>query len=212
MRVDPSKISANIGAEIKISPKRSQIFVSILAIIGGGSLIVGFYFLWKKPYISWVPILIGLALIGVSYKGWNDSRENIDLADGDPTTIRYDEHSFEVTTDSRSLLQPNVLTIFENLFSILGRRMPLPDPDGLVNPDGTLDPEKKVIAVNMIHKINETTQTSALEALKVLSGHNRQKETEQPNIQIPLDESAFNGNVGRDDLSENHKEGRSIQP
>jgi len=210
--VDPNKIGANVGAKIRITPKRSQVFVFTLAIIGGGSLIIGFYFLWKKPNISWVPILIGLALIGASYKAWNDSRENIDLADSAPTTIRCDEHGFEVTTDSRSLLQPNALTIFENFFSIMGRRMPLPDPDGLINSDGTPAPEKRDIAIDLIHKINETTKMSTIEAFALLSGHSQQKEAEQINVQIPLDESAFKGNVGREDLNEDHKAERNIQP
>lgn len=198
---NPIKIGADVRAEVGITPKRSQVYVITIAIIAAFCLAIGFDFLWKKPEISWVPLLFSIGLFGLSYKTWSKSHRNIDLSGGIPTTIRHGEHGTEISTDPRSLDHPNMLLILADILSMLGYRKPLPDPSGLVTTNGTPLPDKKNEAVESVQQLNKATEELTEMTIKYISFKDREKLVEQPAIQGPTDIPALNVNLPIDKRS-----------
>jgi hypothetical protein len=193
--MNTSGFHAEFKTGVDIRPERSHVFIITFAITSALCLFVGFYFLWHKPSYSWVPIVIGISFAIISFLAWNKSHKNIDLANAHPTTIYDQKSGLQFTTDTRALTSPEPIQALERLFTSLSHRIPLPEPDGLVDSSGAPLPDKKQEAIMQIKNINESTEKMTKEAISFIVGASNGEVIEQPLLQEPGDDILIKTNA-----------------
>ncbi len=191
------KIRAALQTKFNFKPERSQVFVVALLIVGALCLIMGFILLLLQNSDFWMPLLIGLVLIAISIFLWLISYKNIDMAGSVPTTITDKSSGFSLTTDARTLTE--TLQNFEMIFSVLGHRKPLPEPDGLVDADGRPQPDKKQEALERVREANAAAADQTKQAMSFLSGKKDIPVIEQPLVEAPADEILPKTNVAENE-------------
>lgn len=197
--MEESNIRAELRTGIDLKPERSQVFVVTLALISAICLSVGFLFLWFKPEYSWVPLAIGLCIVGGSIYTWKKSHKDIDLVNATPTSISDKRSGLDITTDTRVLAAPEIVKQLERLFSSLSHRIPLPEPDGLVDNKGSPVPGKKQEAIERVQKVNEEAADLTKKAMIFMIGGKPVRSVEQPLIEAPTTGVSAGTNVGKED-------------
>lgn len=189
------KISAKLHTAINLKPERSQVVLVAFIILSTICFIAGFIFLWYKHPYFFVPIVLGLLFAFVSKEAWNISRHDVDMANATPTTIKDGKSGAEVTTDTRVLSSVEMVQELGNLLTSLCNRTPLPEPSGLVNDDGSPNPDKKAEAQEHVRKVNETTAELTKQAVSFIAGGRHDEVIEQPLIEMLGDEILSKTNV-----------------
>lgn len=149
-----STSQTEIKAAVELTPGGSQVFLAIVAFIAAACLATGFFFLWHKPLLSVPPTVIGCAALYWACRGWLKAQHNADSAGAIPTTIVDRSRGVELQTDSRALSSAEAMKGLGNLFQAIGFREPLPEPDGLVNANGTPIPNSKNEAAARVARAN----------------------------------------------------------
>lgn len=158
-----SGAAAEVTASIDVRPARSQVFLvaaiilAAIAVICGAGLLAlgqngGFVFLGFATFV----------LVG-GYWAWTRSQSDVDLHNAHPTQLTLPD-GMKVTTDSRTLRSPKGVQALVQLCQEVLCRLPLPNPDGLVDSNAQVIPDSKDAALTITSKINSTTQdtTNAL--------------------------------------------------
>lgn len=197
--MEESNIRAELRTGIDLKPERSQVFVVTLALISAICLSVGFLFLWFKPEYSWVPLTVGLCIVAGSIYTWQESHKDIDLANATPTSISDKRSGVDITTDTRVLAAPEIVRHLERLFSSLSHRIPLPEPDGLVDNRGSPLPGKKQEAIERVQKVNEEAADLTKKAMIFMIGEKPVQSVEQPLIEAPASEVSVGTNAAKEE-------------
>jgi hypothetical protein len=161
---------AKLEAAVTLTPVRSQVFIVSLLAIGSFSLAIGFGFLWaQRGWVSAIPLAIGLSCIGAGCWAWSRSHRNIDLTNAAPTQLKHVESGLELSADARSIDSREVAKLFGAVTQILAHRTHLPDPDGLLSPDGTPIPNSREAAIARVQAANEEAQRLGTHAVETIA-------------------------------------------
>jgi hypothetical protein len=150
-------IQTKVNAKVKIEPLKSQILLIILTIIAGLCLLIGFAFLWNDKPNSWIPLIIGVSLIGLIFYSWLKSQKDTDWENSVPTSFS-DSSGNSIVTDTRALMTPESIQALAKLFQILNFRRPLPEADGLIDDQGRLVPNSAKEALEKVTQTNKEAQ------------------------------------------------------
>lgn len=190
------KIFPKFDTSVTIKPEQSQVAIVYLLIITLSCFVAGFVFLWFKPLISIIPFAIGGVTLWISTRFWRASNRSIDMQNATPTLIEVKEDgSISFKTDSRALAPPDLLKIFEKLFSIYGHREPLPEPDGLVNENGEPLSDKKSEAIQQVNQINRKAEDTINSLLKSLVGDKTTQKENQTILEVSGNDEMKNMNI-----------------
>lgn len=143
-----------LKTEVQIKPKRSQTVLVSWTILAGVCLATGFYFLWEDKNHAWVPLLSGFAIFGLIVFSWFKSQKDTDLEHASPTILQHCDGSL-VQIDARALMAPDGIQLLEKIMSIFANRIPLPEPDGIIDSKGNPIPNSQDRAIEIVDKAND---------------------------------------------------------
>ncbi|MES2245234.1 MAG: hypothetical protein V4639_20425 [Pseudomonadota bacterium] len=178
-------MDANLDAQVKLLPSRSQVFVILLALLSGLAFIVGCLFLWHEKPSSWVPFMFALFFGVPAGAAWLLSHKNTDLDGAHPTKVVLTENGIQIETDSRTLASRQPFQQLEKIIGIAGHRVPLPEPDGLVSELGLPIPTQKAEAIERVNRANEEATRATMSAVKFLCNPNGASD-ENGTIEAPM--------------------------
>lgn len=147
----------NLNASVNIKPKGSQSIVFLLTIAFIVCLVAGFVFtIWDKNY--WPPFGFAGVLLLVVVILWLRSHRDIDTPPPPPTNIVSADGTSvtSISTDSNLVSSIGGIEGLSSLLSIVVHRMPLPEPDGLVDNQGKPIPQTESEARDRVETANKT--------------------------------------------------------
>ncbi|MES2400199.1 MAG: hypothetical protein V4573_09450 [Pseudomonadota bacterium] len=165
-----TKLDAQVDAQLKLLPSRSQVFVLGLLVLSGLGFFVGCAFLWHEKPSAWVPFLFCVGFLLAGGFAWQRSQGDTDLDGAHPTKLNLAAGTIQLETDSRTLSSREKIQHIGSLISMLGHRDVLPEPDGLVSASGEPLPEQKQEAIARVTAANEEAAHAAVVAAKILCG------------------------------------------
>lgn len=173
---------AQFAANLSLRPRGSQTLLTVLAVIAALALFTGFYFLWHKPNLAWVPLIIGVLGFAACFVGWYRAQPHVDLESPKATSILSHETGMEIHTDSRTLASRQAVQGLGELFSTLAQRQPLPEPDGLVDSAGAPVPNSKEDAAARVRTANSEAEALFRETAGAFAEPNGEVAAEQPEV------------------------------
>lgn len=196
-------MDANLDARasVQILPRRSQIFVALLALMSAGAFSIGCLFLWHGKPDSWIPLSFSVAFLLAATAAWLASHKNIDLHGAHPTRVQMTSNGLQIEADSRILASNQQFQQLEKIVSIVGHRAPLPEPDGLVSSSGQPLPGEKSNAMARVRLANEEAEKGTVAAAKFLCGSTRTTEIEGA-TQVPIQPSGNIDSISRNAIEE----------
>lgn len=202
-----SNVAAKLKASFKVTPRDSHVVLVVLALIGGICLLVGFAFLWQNVDYPWIPIVLGVGMLIVVGVLWVLSYEDVDARSSASTHIASSDggRQITVTTDARSLHSRERMEALERVISMVLRRHPLPDPDGLVDASGEPVPGSESAAKARVKTAND-------EAKQIFDSVFVRDETVENDRAFPgekaTEQHALNESPGEEWSSEGNQPGR----
>ena len=151
----PANASADLSAQLRISPLKSQIFLFALSGISLAFLVAS-YFARGEP-IAWAFFVGSLLTVGGGLWAWRTAQSDIDMEQSHPTVVETSTGT-RVSTDTRLLRsKEGIAAITQVLDEVLHRR-PLPEPSGLVDAEHAVIPNSQAAAIEMVGRVNRETQ------------------------------------------------------
>jgi len=173
--------SAPVKASFNFSPARSQVVLLSFAFIGGVSLCVSFWFLFKQLNTWYIPFLTGSALLCTAFLGWSRSRKDVDRDGASPFVVRVPGIGAEISSDIRALDQRPVKEMFAALVTAVAHQSKLPEPDGIVGPDLKPVPDSQLLAAERVKMANDEAEKRQAIILATLA----RRDADPPVAQIP---------------------------
>ncbi|MCY4003048.1 MAG: hypothetical protein OXF33_05010 [Rhodospirillales bacterium] len=177
------KIKANVRASINVAPKGSQVVLI--------SLVLVLFFCLACTIFSaplgierWVPSVAAAILLIVIVGMWFSSAQHIDDASIPPFNVVSSDGdtSTSISLNHKSLLALQDAQALEQLLSIVQHRKPLPEPDGLIDENGTLVPQSQSAAQERVEAINEQARQAKEELQSVYQTPRGNSEVTQSSI------------------------------
>lgn len=158
-------VTAKVQASFNINPNRSQTFlvslVVLAAIFAGGSA-----YLNDSP-LGWAFLGLSALTFGAASIGWWKSQADVDSENAHPTNLALPQGG-AISTDARTIRDPQSIQHVIQLMDALITRQPLPDADGLIDSHLKLIPDSKENAQAVTRQINNDTQAVTNELLDAL--------------------------------------------
>ena len=150
-----SKLSPRIKASISLIPTGSQVVVLALVGIFALCLFCSFLFIWHNVNY-WPPLIFSFMLFVAIVFLWLRSHRQVDdrtlpLAE---VSIKDEIGERKISMHPRGLPSKELLKNFETILSITQNQKPLPDPDGLVDENGSPIPQSKKKARQNVDAVN----------------------------------------------------------
>jgi len=145
------------SASFDVRPARSQVVLVGLTVAAITSLLIGGGLLALDKASGWPFVAISATLCASVVWCWRQSQRDTDLAQAHPTKVMLPDGA-NLSTDSRLLSSQEGVRNFTLAVEALALRRPLPEPVGLAGPGGTLIPNSKQDAINVVAGINAETQ------------------------------------------------------
>lgn len=177
--------NANLDASatMDFKPQGSQIVLLGLIVSAVLALLTGGWLTYHDKSSAWIFVTVAIALFGSVVWCWKTSHRDADLENSHPTTIGLPDGT-SLSTDSRLLSSPQGFKNFADALSSLAQRSPLPEPAGLVGPNGLAIPDSKQAAVERVESLNADSQRFHNEVISAL------QETLNPTIPTQVIETA----------------------
>lgn len=189
------QFKANILAKIALRPVGSHVLLIAMVILSGICLMTGFIFLWYGKSGWCIPVGLGSIFLLLTLLAWFYSRRDIDLRDASPTQITTTPNGIELSADARSLNSPKQLQRLADILSILSHREPLPEPDGLIDREGTPIVESKAEAVIKVRTMNEDIRKQVSEFANLFVSQDHPESIMQPEFSQEGDSSLSESNI-----------------
>lgn len=145
------------SASFDVRPARSQVVLVGLTVAAIIALLVGGTLLGLDKTSGWPFVIISAAIFASVIWCWRQSQRDTDLAQSHPTKVILADGA-NLSTDSRLLSSPEGLHNLSQVLNSLALRQPLPEPNGLIDPDGAQIPNSKQDAVHIVTRINAEIQ------------------------------------------------------
>jgi len=162
-----ANLNAGIRARVDVLPVRSQVFLVVLALVGGMAVSAAAWLLGQDKPAGWAFLGLGLVVLCSALWGWTKSQVDVDLDQGHKTTVNLPGGS-EISTDSRLLRSPASLRLFSELLNGILERQPLPEPTGRVDVNLVPIPNSRLEAIEEVNQINNDVQASTSLAIDQL--------------------------------------------
>lgn len=166
-----SSVNAEIkaSAEVKITPHRSQIFVS-LAMAGAVILAcLGCFFIYQDKAIWWPPIGLALLLGGGAFWSFKVSHANSEMFNPIASELSLKADEIRLVTDPRVVEHNKLFGSLASVFTALQHQRPLPLADALLDPSGVEIPNSKEAAAAATQLANEAAELRIAETLEALT-------------------------------------------
>ena len=147
---------AKLRAYISLKPRGSHVVISFMTIIFAFCLATTFFFAYAdKNYI--LPLTFSNIILIVIIVFWSKSQKSIDAEPTSPARIvhRDGRNVTSITADPKLINSLESLQGLETILSMIVRRTPLPEPDGLVDKRGDPIPNSKSAARERVNVANE---------------------------------------------------------
>lgn len=148
-------VAAKVQASFNISPHRSQTFLVSLVLLAG-LLAGGSAYLNDSP-LGWAFLGFSVLAFGAASRGWWKSQPDVDSENAHPTNLAL-SHGVSITTDARTLRDPQSMQHVFQLVNTFITRQQLPDADGLIDSHLKIIPDSKEDAQTATRQINDDTQ------------------------------------------------------
>jgi len=187
------------SASVQILPRRSQIFVALLALMSAAAFLIGCLFLWHGKPDSWVPLSFSVVFLFSATAAWLTSHKNTDLHGAHPTRVQMTSNGLQVEADSRVLASNQQFQQLEKIVSMVGHRAPLPEPDGLVSSSGQPLPVERANAMERVRQANDEAERATIAAAQFLCGSRGTNEIEGA-AQVPIQPPEISASLSRNAL------------
>src|ERR1700676_2063349 len=160
-------LKPNLAAKFKFLPQGSQVLVVLFGLSSALAAFVSMWFiLLPQPHVWLLPLAISAGFAWLAYLCWRASHVNADAANASPASITKSDGSV-VSVDSRALGSPTAMAQFIKVLQMVNDRAFLPQADGMVNANGTPDPNRAAEASHIVAAAN--TESMQI-ASKVITG------------------------------------------
>ncbi|MDF7792895.1 hypothetical protein [Pseudomonas syringae] len=178
-------MSGAVKADLSITPRRSQIFVTISAFAAIGCLAAGFIFLWfEKP--RWeLPFLTAAVCGALSFAAWCMSHRNVDMSGGQATRLTVSATEMSVEIDARTAVPPNLMQHFSSFFNAVAHRAMLPDSSGVLDESGKIIPDSQAAAIEAVREVNELARKQTDELVSLFGSASRSAEAPEEGKENP---------------------------
>ena len=161
-----TKLRADLTTSIKVNPENSQIVLVIMAVVLLVLLIGAMVLLALGIDGWWCFLLFGVFLSSGIFWAWCKSQPDSDLQIAHPTSVTYSDGTI-LSTDPRTLKNPDVLNFFTQAVQQVLVRKPLPQPSGKVDNELKVVADSQTEAISIAEEINLKVQLNSNEILDI---------------------------------------------
>lgn len=191
-------VNTKVNADVNITPRRSQIFVTLA--IGGAICLalVGCALIYAEKNQAWVPFVAAGGLCGAAFWAFKISHTNAEMFNPIPSEVTFSDAGLRVVTDPRLVGHSSFFSSMADVFSALQHLKPLPPADALLDDKGVIIPGSEQAAADQTAKANKQAEQMVADSLSSFSI--KVVGTEFPNTDlIPTsDQEASMKNIGSD--------------
>ena len=152
--IDPG-INAKVETSVQLNPILSQTF--LVALLAFPTICSAILFGIDKPVGGWAFFAFAALSSIAAIWSWRSSQPDVDSAGAHPTNLALPDGT-SISTDLRTIRNPQACQNFLEVINQTVNRRPLPDADGLVGADLNLLPDSKEKAQQATRQINGDTQ------------------------------------------------------
>lgn len=133
-------LDAAIKSNVDISPKRSQIFVTVA--MTGSILLAGFgcFLIYLDRDLWWAPFAFAIIVAAASVWAFGISHRNAEMHNPIASQLTMTPDGLRLVTDPRLAEHSTFFSSMVDLFSALKNQRPLPPADALIDDQGNIIP------------------------------------------------------------------------
>lgn len=161
------EVTTKVETSVQLKPILSQTF--LVALLAFPTICSAILFGIDKPVGGWAFFAFAVFSSIVATRSWKSSQPDVDSAGAHPTNVALPDGT-AISTDLRTIRNPQTLQNFLEVINQTINRRPLPDADGLVDVNLGLLPDSKEKAQQATHQINDDTKAitnSLIDAFKL---------------------------------------------
>ena len=174
--------SAEVKANVQVLPTHSQVYLVAVAVVAAIIVICGTILLMANHQSGWGFLFLAAAVLAAAFWAWQKSQPDTDMHQAHATQITL-PNGTSVTTDGRMLKSAEGLQGLTGIIQEMLTRLPLPEPNGLVDGNGKVILDSAADAINLTSKINSETQSATNSLIDSLGlANNNQEITANINV------------------------------
>lgn len=133
-------MDAKLTAELKLEPRRSQIFVTVSMV--GSIALAGFgcFLIYLEKSLWWAPFLFAGLIAAASVWAFGISHRNAEMHNPIASELTMSPDSVRLVTDPRLAEHSTFFSSMVDVFSALKSQKPLPSADALIDDKGQVIP------------------------------------------------------------------------